>query len=178
MNRTSAVGAALTFVAMTVSGAAAKAQVKVGSKTITACELLTSAEIRTITGRSDLATAKPMREDQQFHTNCIHSGAPYTGAVDIGITVAPETKVMFGRMRDTYVKAPARLGYRVEKVSSLGDDAYYLIDKSRVQLMTIAGETQLTVALGEINPGAKLPAEPEAKAMALKLAKAGLAKLR
>ncbi len=156
----------------------ANAQVKVGGKTITACELLTSADIRTITGRSELATARPMREDQQYHTNCIYSGAPYSGVVDIGITVAPETKVMFGRMRDNYLKAPARLGYRVEKVPGLGDDAYYLIDKSRVQLLAIAGETQLTVALAEVNPGSKLPPEPEAKMMALKLAKAGLAKLR
>jgi hypothetical protein len=178
MNRTSVSVLTLALLVIAVPATPANAQVKVGSKTITACELLTAAEIRTITGRSDLATARPMREDQQFHTNCIHSGAPHSGVVDIGITVAPETNVMFGRVRDNYGKAPARLGYRVEKISGLGDDAYYLIDKTRVQLMAIAHGTQLTVSLGEVNPGSKLPPEAEAKAIALKLAKAGLAKLR
>lgn len=141
---------------------------------VSACALLTAADIRRITARSDLATAPPHPEESSGHSNCI-----YSGAVDVGVTVNSTTKTMFLRMRDTYGKAPSRLGYRVEPIAGLGDDAYYLLDKSRVKVTALVGQNELTIALTKISmlPG-EMPPEPAAKAMALTLAKAAVARLR
>ena len=141
---------------------------------VTACDLLSAAEIRRIVGRADVATAPGQPEDLEHHTNCIRMGA-----FDLGITIANETPVMFGRMRDTYAKAPARLGYKLEKVPGVGDDAYFLIDKYRVQLKSIVRDKELTIALSKISmlPG-RMPPEADAKAIALKLGRAGVTKLR
>jgi hypothetical protein len=69
--------------------------------------------------------------------------------------------------------------YRIEPVSGPGDDAYYLIDKSTVNVVALVGTRGVTIALTKISglPG-EMPPEPEAKAIALSLAKAAIAKLR
>jgi len=54
---------------------------------------------------------------------------------------------MFGRVRDNYGKAPARLGYVVERFSDLGDDACYLIYNGKVEVRALRGETELAVSL-------------------------------
>jgi hypothetical protein len=141
---------------------------------ITACDLLSAAEIQRIVGRADVATVPAQPENMEFHSNCIRRGA-----FDLGITIASETPVMFARMRDTYAKAPTRLGYTVEKVSGIGTDAYFLIDKDRVQLKALLRDKELTIAVSKISmlPG-RMPPPPEAKAIARELAKAGVTKLR
>ncbi len=143
------------------------------SGAVSACSLLSPADIRQITGRTDLATGDPDPEEMPGHSNCI-----FSGAFDIGITVNATSKAMFLRMRDTYRKAPSRLGYRVEEVPGLGDGAYFLIDKSRVQLFTLHGEKELRISLAKITfaPG-EMPPEPKAREIALSLAKAAGAKL-
>jgi hypothetical protein len=80
---------------------------------------------------------------------------------------------MFTRERDNYAKAPARLGYRVERVPDLGDDAYYLSYSGKAEVRAMVGETELAISLS-----GSLPPEPDAKTMALKLTKAAVAKLR
>ena len=156
------------------SSAGGQVPAKASPKFPSACAALTATDIQKLTGRSDVATGKAEAEELDFHSNCM-----YSGAFDIGVTVAGTTKVMFGRMRDNYSKAPARLGYRVEPVSGVGDDAYYLLDKDRVKLTALVGEKEVTIALAKISmlPG-DLPPEPTAKAFALTLAKAAVAKLR
>jgi hypothetical protein len=165
--------ATLQAAASSVARAQSTAREAAGT-TVSACSLLTAADIRRITGRSDLATSRPEPEELPGHSNCIHSGA-----FDIGVTVDETSRVMFDRMRDTYSRAPSRLGYRVETVSGLGDAAYFLMDKDRVKVTTLVGQNELTIALAKISmlPG-ELPPEPTAKAMALNLAKAAAAKLR
>ena len=143
------------------------------AKAISACSLLTAADIKKATGRSDLATGKPEAEEAPSHSNCI-----YSGAVDIGVTVDDEIPKMFDKMRDNYANAPARLGYRVEKVTGLGDAAYYLITKDRVLLKSLVGEHELMIGITALTILAKMPPEAEAKTLAMSLAKAGVAKLR
>jgi len=108
-----------------------------------------------------------MDEDTNFSSNC-----QYWGAFDITLHIGTETKVMFGRVRDNYAKAPARLGYTIERVSGIGDDAYYLIYNGKVELRALRGETELAVSLS-----GSLPPNAEAKKMALGIAKAAAAKL-
>ena len=138
----------------------------VGGKT--ACSLLSAAEIQRTTGRTDVARSPGHAEELDFTSNC-----QYAGAVDITIHLGAQTKVMFARERDTYAKAPTRLGYRVEPVSGLGDDAYYLSYAGKAEVRTMVGETELAVSLS-----GSLPPEADAKMMALRLAKAAVAKLR
>ncbi len=134
----------------------------------TACALLSADEIKHATGRDDVARkTSHMDADTDFSSNC-----QYWGAFDITLHVGTQTKVMFGRERENYSKAPARLGYTVERVSGLADDAYYLIDKSKVELRVMRGEMELAVSLS-----GSLPANAEAKKMALNLAKVAAAKL-
>ena len=135
----------------------------------TACALLTPAEIRQATGRSDVATRTDhMDEDTQFSSNCQH-----WGAVDITIHLGAQTKVMFARERDTYAKAPAHLGYKIERLPGLGDDAYYMTYRGKAEARVMLGETELAVSLS-----GELPPEPGAKKMAVSLAKAAVAKLQ
>lgn len=138
----------------------------VGGKT--ACSLLSAAEIQRATGRTDVARSPGHAEELNFTSNC-----QYWGAVDITIHLGAQTKVMFGRERDTYAKAPPRLGYRVEPVAGLGDDAYYLSYSGKAEVRTMVGETELAVSLS-----GSLPPEADAKTMALSLAHAAIAKLR
>jgi len=137
----------------------------VGGKT--ACALLTTAEIQSIAGRKDVARSPGHAEELTGTSNC-----QYFGAVDITIHLGTQTKVMFGRERDTYAQAPARLGYRVERLSGLGDDAYYLGYRGKAEVRTMVGEREVVISLS-----GSLPPEPDAKAMAQSLAKAAVAKL-
>jgi hypothetical protein len=134
----------------------------------TACGLLSADEIKRAAGRTDVARTPGKAEEFDFASNCL-----YLGAVDITIHLGAQTKVMFARERDTYAKAPARLGYRVEPLAGLGDAAYYMSYKGKAELRTMVGETELAVSLS-----GSLPPEADAKAMALNLAKAAVAKLR
>lgn len=135
----------------------------------TACALLTAEEIRQAAGSRDVATrTSHMDEDTQFSSNC-----QLWGAIDITIHLGTQTKVMFARERDTYAKAPARLGYKIEPLSGLGDDAYYMSYSGKAEARAMIGETELAVSLS----GA-LPPDAEAKRMAVNLAKVAVAKLR
>jgi len=135
----------------------------------TACALLTAEEIRQAAGNHDVATrTSHMDEDTQFSSNCQH-----WGTIDITIHLGTQTKVMFARERDTYAKAPARLGYKIERLSGLGDDAYFMSYSGKAEARAMIGETELAVSLS----GA-LPPDPEAKKMAVNVAKAAAAKLR
>jgi hypothetical protein len=125
-------------------------------------------DVKAASGRSDVARRTThMDEDTNFSSNC-----QYWGAFDITLHIGTETKVMFGRVRDNYAKAPARLGYTIERVSGVGDDAYYLIYNGKVELRALRGETELAVSLS-----GSLPPNAEAKKMALGIAKAAAAKL-
>ena len=155
-----------SVVALTSPAVAQKTAKGPGGKT--ACALLSADEVRKATGRSDVARRTDhMDEDTDFSSNC-----QYWGAFDITLHIGTQTKVMFGRERESYAKAPARLGYTVERVPGLGDDAYYLIDKTKVSLRVMRGEMELAVSLS-----GSLPADAEAKKMALNVAKAAVAKL-
>jgi hypothetical protein len=156
----------VAFMCITASTAAAQKSKGVDGKT--ACGLMSADDVKHAAGRTDVARkTSHMDEDTDVSSNC-----QYWGAVDITLHIGKETKVMFGRMRDTYVKAPARLGYVVERISGLGDDAYYLVDKNGVQVRALRGETELAVSLS-----GSVPPTPEAKNIALNIAKATLAKL-
>jgi hypothetical protein len=146
-----------------------------GSKSITACELFSPAEIRRITGRTDVATKPPQSEPVPGLTNCQH-----VGAFQIGLMLAPRTKERFAQMRDTYAKAPPRAGYTVESVPGVGEEAYFAIRGDRVQLRTLAGGRELAVEISKsyANDAGEVPPQAEAKQMAAKLAKAAVAKLR
>ena len=134
----------------------------------TACALLSADQIKQATGRSDVARrTSHMDQDTDFSSNC-----QYWGAFDITLHIGTQTKVMFGRERDNYAKAPARLGYTVERVSGLADDAYFLIYNGKVEVRAMRGETELAVSLS-----GSLPPDAEAKKMALSIAKAAAAKL-
>jgi hypothetical protein len=157
---------ALGFTCLVTPAAAAQKSKGVDGKT--ACALLSADEIKRAAGRTDVARrTSHMDEDTDVSSNC-----QYWGEVDVTLHIGKETKVMFGRMRDTYVKAPARLGYAVERISGLGDDAYYLIYKGKVEVRALRGDKELAVSLS-----GSLPSDTEAKKMALSLAKAALAKL-
>ena len=153
--------------AMSASPAIAQKDAK-GPGGKTACALLSVDEIKRATGRADVARGTDhMDEDTQFSSNCL-----YWGAIDITFHIGTQTKVMFERRRENFAKAPARLGYTVEGVSGLGDEAYYLIDKGKVQLWALRGELELVVSLS-----GSLPPDTEAKKMALAIAKVVAAKL-
>jgi hypothetical protein len=157
----------IAYVMTSASPAIAQKAVKgVGGKT--ACGLLSSDAIKQATGRSDVARrTEHMDQDTDYSSNC-----QYWGAFDITLHIGTQTKVMFGRERDNFAKAPARLGYTVERVPGLGDDAYYLIHNGKVELRAMRGETELAVSLS-----GSLPPDAEAKKMALSLAKVAMAKL-
>src|SRR5512133_2608344 len=111
---------ALTFTCIASATAAAQKSKGVDGKT--ACGLLSAEEIKRAAGNPNVArTTSHMDQDTDVSSNC-----QYWGAVDITLHIGKETKVMFGRVRDNYAKAPARLGYTVERLSGLGDEAYYL----------------------------------------------------
>ena len=151
--------------------AASSAKAQKSSKDVggqTACALLSQAEIRKATGRNDVANRTThMDEDTQFSSNCQH-----WGAIDITVHIGTQTKVMFERERDTYAKAPARLGYKIQPISGLGDNAYFMSYSGKAEVRTIVGEKELAVSLS-----GSLPPDPEAKQMAINVAKAGLVKL-
>lgn len=150
----------------TASEVAAQKPAKgVGGKT--ACGLLTPAEIQSVTGRKDVARSAGKPEEADFTSNCL-----YLGAIDLTIHLGEQTKVMFGRQRDTYAKAPARLGYHIEPLTGLGDDAYFMSYSGKAEVRALVGAGELAVSLS----GA-LPPEPEAKNLAVKLAKAAIARL-
>lgn len=157
---------ALSVTCIASSPAAAQKSKGVDGKT--ACALLSADEIKRAAGRSDVAGRMDhMDKDTDVSSNC-----QYWGAVDITLHIGKETKVMFGRMRDNYAKAPARLGYTIERISGLGDDAYYLIYNGKVEVRALRGETELAVSLS-----GTLPPNAEAKKMALGIAKAAATKL-
>ena len=158
--------AALWAVTAAAPAAAQKPASSVGGRH--ACALLTVPEIKQATGRSDVARSPGQAEETQFSSNC-----QYWGAVDITIHLGSQTKVMFARERDTYAKAPARLGYKIERLSGLGDDAYYMSFSGKAEARAMLGETELAVSLS----GA-LPPDQDAKKMAVDLAKAAMAKLK
>lgn len=135
----------------------------------TACALLTAKEIQQAAGSHDVATrTSHMDEDTQFSSNC-----QYWGGIDLTIHLGTQTKVMFARGRDTYAKAPARLGYKIEHLSGLRDDAYYMSYSGKAEARVLLGEKELVVSLS-----GSLPSEPDAKRMAVNIATAAAAKLR
>ena len=146
-----------------------------GSRSITACELLSGSEIRRITGRTDVATRAPQSDPVPGLTNCQHPGAFL-----VSLMLAPRTKERFAQMRDTYAKAPPRAGYTVESVPGIGEEAYFAIRGERVQLRTLAAGRELAVEISKsyANDAGELPSQADAKQMATKLAKAAVAKLR
>ena len=144
-------------------------------KPTTACALLTVAELRRAAGRNDLATVPERSDTEGAMSNCERSGA-----VDVTLMLVPSSKAQFARMRDTYVKAPARVGFKVEPVSGVGEEAYLAMRRGRVQLRTLVGSRELTVELQKVSsatPG-EMPPEPEAKALAVRIGKAAAAKLK
>ena len=133
-----------------------------------ACALLTPADIKQLTGRNDVARTTEKPEESQFSSNC-----QYFGAFDITIHIGNQTKVMFGRERDTYAKAPARLNYKVESVTGLGEGAYTLSYSGKMEARAMVGEIELVVSLS-----GSLPPDADAKKMAIALTKAAAAKLK
>jgi len=159
--------AIVTWAVAAVSPAIAQKSAKgVGGKT--ACGLLSAAEIRQAAGGRDVAR----RTDHLDADTDVSSNCQYWGAFDITLHIGTETKVMFGRVRDNYAKAPARLGYSVESISGLGDEAYYLVYKGKVEVRSLHGDKDLAVSLS-----GSLPPDAEAKKIALAIAKAVAAKL-
>jgi hypothetical protein len=156
--------AVMIALSATTKAAAQKPAKGVGGKT--ACGLLTPAEIQGVTGRKDVARSPGKPEEAPFTSNCM-----YMGAIDITIHLGQQTKVMFGRERDTYAKAPARLGYKIEP-SGIGDDAYFMSYSGKAEVRVIVGEGELVVSLS-----GSLPPEADAKKIALNLTKAAVAKL-
>ena len=61
---------------------------------------------------------------------------------------------------------------RIEHLTGVGDNVYFLSYIGKAKVRTIVGEKELAVSLS-----GSLPPEPEAKKMAINLAKASLAKL-
>ena len=148
------------------SPAVAQSAKGVGGKT--ACALLTADEIKRAAGRNDVARRTThMDEDTNVSSNC-----QYWGDVDVTLHIGTQTRVMFGRVRDNYGKAPPRLGYKVERLSGLGDDAYSLVYNGKVEVRALRDETELAVSMS-----GSLPPDPEAKKMALAIAKAAMSKL-
>lgn len=159
----------LVVVALTcITSSAAVAQQAKGVDGKTACGLLSADDIKRAAGRSDVAR----RTDHMDADTDVSSNCQYWGAVDITLHIGKQTKVMFGRERDNYTKAPSRLGYKVERISGVGDDAYYLIYNGKVEVRAMRGETELAVSLS-----GSLPPDADAKTMALGIAKAAAAKL-
>jgi hypothetical protein len=159
----------LVAVALTcLTSSAGVAQKTKGVDGKTACGLLSADDIKRASGRSDVAR----RTDHMDADTDVSSNCQYWGAVDITVHIGKQTKVMFGRERDNYTKAPPRLGYRVERVSGVGDDAYYLIQNGKVEVRAMRGETELAVSLS-----GSLPPDADAKKMALGIARAAAAKL-
>ena len=154
----------LLIVSTALPAAAQKTADGVGGKH--ACALLSPAAIHGLTG---LSTSAGNAEERPFTSNC-----QYWGDVDVTVHIGNQTKVMFGRVRDTYVKAPAKLGYKIEQISGLADDAYFMTYNGKVEARAMLGGA---IELG-ISLSGKLPAEAEAKKMALSLAKAAVAKMK
>src|ERR1043166_2340890 len=61
----------------------------------TACALLSPADIKQITGRSDVARSAGKPEEAPFTSNCL-----FMGAIDITIHLGTQTKVMFVRSEE------------------------------------------------------------------------------
>src|SRR5690349_721334 len=102
----------------------------------TACALLSADEVKHAAGNPDVAKrTSHMDEDTNVSSNC-----QYWGSFDITLHIGTQTKVMFGRVRDNYGKAPARLGYVVERIPGFADDAYYLIYNGKVEVRALRGE--------------------------------------
>jgi hypothetical protein len=146
-----------------------------GPKSITACDLLSGADIRRVSGRTDVAMKPPQSEPVPGLSNCQHPGK-----FDVSLMLATRTKERFAQMRDTYAKAPPRAGYAVESVSGIGEEAYFAIRGERVQLHARAAGRELTVEIHRsyAQDAGELPPQAEVKQMAVKLAKVAVAKLR
>jgi hypothetical protein len=133
-----------------------------------ACSLLSPAEIQNAAGRKDIARSAGKPEEAPFASNCL-----YEGAIDITVHLGTQTRVMFGRERDTYTKAPARLGYHVEPLAGIADEAFYLSYSGKAEVRAMVGDTELAVSLS-----GSLPPDVEARKLALTLAKAAVAKTK
>ena len=138
------------------------------SSVVSACSLLSAAEIKSITRRSDLAVRKPHVEESEFRSNCI-----YPGASSIGITVQTTSKQMYEKFRDMYKNAPP--SYKLityERAAGVGQDAYFLTHNDTqnvVAVVALVGGRELKVSLEKGNGH---------KPKVLALAKAAAAKLR
>lgn len=144
-------------------------------KPTTACGLLSVAELRRAAGRNDLATLPERSDEEGKMSNCERSGA-----IDVTLVLMPSSKTQFARMRDTYAKSPASVGFKVESVSGVGEEAYYVARRGRVQVRTLVGGRELTVEMQKISaatPG-EMPPDPEAKAIAVRIAKAAAARMQ
>jgi len=168
MQRTSLTKIALALLILTGAHRAVAQKQANGINGKHACTLLTADEIKKIGGKYDVARSTEKPEESQFSSNCQH-----WGAFDITVHIGNQTKVMFGRERDTYAKAPAKLGYKIERISGLGDDAYYMTYNGKAEARAMVGEIELAISLS-----GKIPPDAEAKTLALNLAKTAVAKLK
>jgi len=169
MQRTSLTQIGVALLILATGGPAVAQQTASGVNGKHACALLSAAEIRQLAGRKDLATSPANAEERPFTSNCQYWGAGF----DITLHIGNQTKVMFGRERDTYAKAPAKLGYKIEPISGLGDDAYYMTYNGKAEARAMLGEIELAISLS-----GKIPPDAEAKKLAISLANAALAKLK
>jgi hypothetical protein len=162
------IGLAATLWAMIAAAPAVSQKSSDGVNGKHACALFSLAEIKKLADGKDVARSPGKAEERPFTSDCL-----YYGAFDISIHIGNETRVMFGRVRDNYAKAPAKLGYKVEPLSGLGDDAYYLTYSGKAEARAMVGEIELAISLS-----GSLPPDEEAKTIALNIAKAAAAKLK
>lgn len=168
MQRTLFTRIAVVFLALIAAAPAGAQQTGNALNGKHACALLSVADIRKIAAPSDVARSPGKAEESQFSSNCL-----YLGAFEISVHIGSQTKVMFGRERDNYAKAPAKLGYKIEPIKGLGDDAYYLTYSGKAEARAILGEMELAISLS-----GPIPPDAEAKTIAVNLAKAAIAKLK
>ena len=168
MPHTRCIGLATTLWAVIAVAPAVSQKSSDGVNGKHACALLTAAEIKKLAPGKDVARSPGKAEERPFTSNCL-----YFGAFDISVHIGNQTKVMFGRERDTYAKAPAKLGYKIEPLKGLGDDAYYMTYNAKAEARAMVGEIEVAISLS-----GSLPPDAEAKKIAVDLAKAAVAKLK
>jgi hypothetical protein len=168
---------ALLLASLGLTAGASVARAQGTGKALDACTLLSGPEVRSVAKRSDLATGQPRTHQS---TTAAYSSCILAGAIDIGITLNRNTNDFYARMRDTYLKAPPNAGFRVEKQSGLGDDAYvlYAPPGMDVRLEMLVGERRISVSVKKTTDTKQAVPEAEAKRIALAVAKALVPKVR
>ena len=146
-------------------------------KALDACKLLSGPEVRSAAKRSDLATGTPRTHQI---TTPDYSSCILAGTIDVGITLNKNANDYYARMRDTYLKAPAKAGFRVEKQRGLGDDAYVLYAPPGIDVRVemLVGERRISVSAKKTTDTNQAVPEAEAKRIALAIATALVPKVR